>query len=41
MFVQAFLMVALRGHYSMDLVAGIIFAHYFWIIANKYSYIID
>lgn len=34
-------MVLLRGHYVIDLFAGVIFGHYFWILAEKYSYIID
>lgn len=28
-------MVVLRGHYSIDLISGMIFGHYFWGIANK------
>ena len=34
-------MVFLRGHYIIDLFAGVIFGHYFWILAERYSYIID
>ena len=34
MLVQFCMMVVLRGHYSIDLVAGLIFAHYFFIIAR-------
>jgi hypothetical protein len=38
---QAFLMVALRSHYTMDMISGVIFAHYLWIMSEKYSYLID
>ena len=41
MFLQIFLMVALRSHYTMDMFAGIVFAHYFWIMSEKYSFVID
>ena len=34
-------MIALRGHYSIDIVAGLVFAHYIWIMAEKYSYLVD
>jgi len=34
-------MVALRSHYTMDMMAAVIFAHYFWVMAEKYSYIVD
>lgn len=39
--VQASLMTLLRGHYSIDLFAGIIFGHYFWMMADKYSFYLD
>ena len=35
------MMWALRAHYTMDMIAGIGFAHYFWILADKYSYLVD
>jgi hypothetical protein len=38
---QGSLMVSLRGHYAIDLVTGVIFAHYIWLIAERYSYLID
>jgi len=41
MFCQIFLMIALRSHYSMDMISGIIFGHYMWILCEKYSYIVD
>jgi len=41
MIAQMFLMVVLRSHYSIDLLAAVIFGHYFWIQAEKYSYLID
>jgi len=39
--VQASLMTLLRGHYSIDLFAGIIFGHYFWMMSDKYSFYLD
>jgi len=38
---QILLMIALRGHYFIDLISGVIFAHYIWMMAERYSYIID
>lgn len=38
---QIFMMVALRSQYTMNMMAALIFAHYFWFMAEKYSYIID
>lgn len=38
---QVFLMITLRSHYSIDLLAGFLFAHYMFLICEKYSYIID
>ena len=34
-------MIALRSHYSMDMLSGIIFGHYMWILCEKYSYFVD
>ena len=34
-------MVALRSHYTMDMISGVIFAHYLWIMSERYSYLID
>jgi PAP2 superfamily C-terminal len=33
--IESFMMIVLRGHYTIDLIAGIIFGHYFWIFSNK------
>ena len=41
MVVQIVLMLALRSHYSIDMISGIAFGHFFWIMAEKYSYLID
>lgn len=41
MFAQAFTMVVLRSHYTVDMISGLIFAHYVFILAEKYSFIID
>ena len=38
---QCFMHIALRSHYTMDIISGIVFAHYFWIISEKYSYLVD
>ena len=38
---QIALMIALRGHYVIDLIAGVVFGHYAWIMAERYSYLID
>ena len=34
-------MVFLRGHYVIDLFAGIFFGHYFWILAERSSSFVD
>ena len=41
MVLQFCLMICLRGHYFIDLVSGVIFGHYFWMNAEKYSYLVD
>ncbi len=38
---QVLLMIALRGHYFIDLISGVIFSHYIWMMAERYSFIID
>jgi hypothetical protein len=40
-FLEAFTMLSLRGHYSIDVIAGAIFAHYIWDNTNKNIHIID
>lgn len=30
---QAFVVLAARCHYSADVLAGAVFAHYFWLVA--------
>lgn len=35
------MMIALRAHYTVDIISGILFAHYFWIMAEKYCYLVD
>ena len=39
--VQTLTMIFLRGHYIIDLVAGAVFAHYFFMISDRYSYLLD
>jgi hypothetical protein len=34
-------MVTLRGHYFIDLISGMIFAHYAWMLSERYSYLVD
>jgi hypothetical protein len=34
-------MIFLRGHYAIDIVTGVIFAHWIWLLAERYSYLID
>jgi hypothetical protein len=41
MFMQFVMMISLRSHYTIDMVAGFIFAHYFFMLADEYSYIVD
>ena len=41
MFCQAFMMIALRSHYSLDMISSVIFAHYIFIMAERYSYLVD
>lgn len=41
LFCQIFQLVSLRSHYTMDMIAGIIFAHYFWILSERYCYLVD
>lgn len=35
------MMVALRSHYTLDMLAAVIFAHYIFIMAERYSYLVD
>ena len=35
------MMISLRSHYTVDMIAGIIFAHYFFMLADEHSFIID
>ena len=38
---QIFMLLVTRVHYTIDMVSGVVYAHYIWILANKYAYIID
>lgn len=38
---QTFLMIVLRSHYSIDMIAGVIIAHYIFIQSDKYAYIAE
>jgi hypothetical protein len=35
------MLIALRAHYTIDIIFGIIIGHYAFILAEKYSYIVD
>lgn len=41
LFLEFFTMIALRGHYSIDLVTGIFMAHYCYILTEKYIHHLD
>jgi len=41
MVAQIFLMLVTRAHYTIDMVSGVVYAHYIWILADKYSHIFD
>jgi hypothetical protein len=41
MTLQVFLMLVTRAHYTVDLISGFVYAHYIWILANKYKHIVD
>jgi len=41
MLFQIFMMVALRSHYTLDMLAAVIFAHYIYIMSERYSYLVD
>lgn len=41
MTIQIVMLYALRAHYSVDMIAGFVFAHYLWILSEKYSYLVD
>ena len=34
-------MTALRDHYSIDMIGGILIGHYTFILAERYCYILD
>lgn len=41
MSMQFIMMICLRSHYTVDMISGLIFAHYFFMLAEKHSYILD
>lgn len=41
MCMQFTLMISLRSHYTVDMLSALIFAHYFFMIADTHSYVID
>ena len=40
-FMQVILMICLRGHYTIDMISGLIYAHYFYMIACKHLHLVD
>lgn len=40
-FIEAFTMIATRGHYTIDLITGAIFAHYIFQNVNKHIHYVD
>lgn len=36
-----FVLIVTRVHYSIDIIAGFIIAHYIWILYDRYCYVID
>ena len=38
---EAFTMIVMRGHYSIDILAGIVFAHYTYILVSYYVVYLD
>lgn len=41
MVAQSIVLLTLRAHYSIDLIAGFFLGHYFFIMSERYSYLID
>ena len=41
MIAQIFLMTVLRSHYSIDMAAGMVIAYWQFVLAEKYSYLVD
>ena len=39
--IQSFLILVLRGAYSIDLFAAYVFGHFFWHLGQHFSYLID
>jgi hypothetical protein len=40
-FVEAFTMIVTRGHYIIDLITGVIVAHYIFILVSEYIHYVD
>lgn len=40
-FVEFVIMIIMRGHYIIDMITGMIIAHYIFILVDKYIYIVD
>ena len=38
---QIFTLLTLRVHYSIDMIGGVLFAHYIWIMSSRYCYLFD
>jgi len=35
------MLIFTRGHYSIDIFGGFLFGHYLWLLAERFSYLID
>jgi hypothetical protein len=40
-FMESLIMIVLRGHYSIDIISGLVFAHYYWIVSEWISLHVD
>jgi hypothetical protein len=39
--VESVVMVVTRGHYCIDIIAGVVFAHYIWMLTGYFSPVVD
>lgn len=40
-FLEAFLLIITRGHYSIDIFAGLVTGHYYFLLIDKYIDVVD
>lgn len=41
MLVNIAMFLSVRGHYTLDMISGIIIGHYIWLLVEKYVYVFD